>query len=124
MSVYEDAETISSIICKMMEEELDRLATQAIVLHGRNPLDMDTPADVPLKVVGWGVNAAHVTYNVPGFNQLSRTEDDEFYIVTNGVNNHVVRKAQPHTRFYTHDQVSRMIQSEANDLAYEIQEMT
>ncbi len=113
----------ASYLINTVEEGLERLTTQVIILHDRNPLDMDTPVAVPLHVVAWGYNAEHVTYSVPGYNEISTTEEDEFYIVTNGISRHIVRKSQPHIRFYAHDQVCRMIEEEAGEVADELYEM-
>jgi hypothetical protein len=65
----------------------------AVLIYEPNPLDPSTPVNMPLKVVGWSVGSANVTYNLPGYDQI-QPDDDEHFIVTNGLTDHVLRRSR------------------------------
>ena len=85
--------------------EVSKGTPSAVIVHSPNPLDDSTPVGVPLSVSGWGRNAANIDYpTVTGFNQISQTEDDEYFILKHvGHDNttnryHVMRVSHDHSR--------------------------
>ena len=97
---------------EVLRQEASR-TPDAIVLRSDNPLDPSTPVDIPLKVVGWGVNGANITYkNVIGWDQINAEQDsdDEYFILMFAFppapgsdakleyTCHVMRVSHPHTK--------------------------
>lgn len=70
-----------------------------IMLSAPNPLDSTTPVGKQLRVCGAGTGSAYITYDLPGWD-LIRSDDDKYYIATDGENDYVVRQASIHERFF------------------------
>ena len=91
---------------KGLLDDLEGSVPAAIILKEPNPLDPSTPTDVILEWGGEGTNGKHIDYpSVVGWDQISKTEDDHYYIVGCGDKWYVVRKSVKHERLYNENTI-------------------
>lgn len=74
---------------KFIAERLPQSLPAIVVLNAPNPLDPTTPEGTWLKVEGWGSGSKHITYDLPGWDQIG--EDDPYYVVNHANGVHVIR---------------------------------
>ena len=79
-----------------------------MIVKEENPLDRTTPVGVPLAVCGWGFNGKNIDYgSVIGFDQISKTEEDQYYILTNKTGCWVIRKSLDHEKLFSETNINR-----------------
>jgi len=91
-----------------LQEDLVGSMPECVILQTNNSLDPTTPLGRPLKVTGWGRSSKHMTYDLPGWDQIGEA-NDEYYIVSCPQRAYVVRTSIGHQKFFAEDHIIRTL---------------
>ena len=111
---------IADIIVKAVSDEIKGRDAWTLTLEEENPLDPTTPAGVPLRVTGMGLNGAHISYSLPGWDQISKVDDDPYFIVTGHAVSHVVRRSITHTKLFNVESIIAAVEEAAYAIEDEV----
>jgi hypothetical protein len=78
---------------------LTRGTPDAVIVLSENPLDPETPVNVPLLVSWWGCSKLAMNTSLPGWDQLQ--EGEEWMVVGVKDSWHVIKCSLPHTKLFT-----------------------
>jgi hypothetical protein len=117
---------ISDKIIECVNRELSSLPNMlgtAVILNEENPLDPSTPVGVPMKMSGMGTGGKHITYPLTGWDQIRKTDDDPYIILSdsNGMC-YVVRTSTSHSTLFGTGHLGRAIEDAAVDAESQILE--
>ena len=115
---------ISDTIIECVNRELSSLPNMlgtAVVLNEENPLDPSTPVGVPMKMSGMGTGGKYVTYPLTGWDQIEKTDDDPYIILSDSNGKcYVVRTSTSHSTLFGLGHIDRAIEDAAVDAAGQI----
>ena len=116
-------EELEKKIVEAVMENLHGGLGASVILDNDNPLDEETPTGVPLQIVGIGMGARCIDYpNIPGFDQIQKTDDDPYYILADGVRHYVVRQNIDHELMFSKSAVGCAIDRAAYDIVDIVEE--
>ena len=84
-----------------------------VMLKEPNPLDGNTPLEVPLIIVGTGLGSGGVSYNVTGWDKVGT--EAPYYILRAGDAYHVMRQSHAHAAFFPKYMIERRLWDAAED---------
>ena len=115
---------VSDKIIECVNRELSSLPHMlgtAVILNEENPLDPSTPIGVPMKMSGMGTGGKYITYPLVGWDQIRKTDDDPYVILSDSNGKcYVVRTSTKHTTLFGLGHLDRAIEDGAVDAAGQI----
>ncbi len=115
---------VSDKIIECVNRELASLPHMlgtAVILNEENPLDPSTPVGVPMKVGGMGSGGKYITYPLTGWDQIRKTDDDPYIILSDSNGEcYVVRTSTRHTTLFSLGHLDRAIEDGAVDAENDI----
>ena len=110
---------VSDKIIECVKREISSLPHMlgsVVILNEENPLDPSTPVGVPMKLGGMGSGGKYITYPITGWDQIRKTNDDPYIILSDSNGEcYVVRTSTKHTKLFSVDHLDRAIEDGAVD---------